>query len=425
MAIFFFAQKSHPLNSPFSSLSCSFLSFNFVALRYKYIISMTKEKYHPWRVIDISLAHFVHDVYSSFLAPLLPLIIEKLGINYFLAGSLTLYGRLPSLMNPLIGWLADKVVLRYFIIFTPAITATSMSLIGLTQTYFQLLVLLLIMGFSAAFFHVPGPVLIRKVSGDQRGRGMSYYAVAGELARSLGPLLIVSAVSWWGLEGSWRLMPLGLVASVFLFFRLRKLNNFDIKPIKHKAKLSKPEKSKLTSFFIIITGFILGRGLLRALLITFLPTYYTTMGDTLWTGTVVLSLIEIAGAAGTLIAGKYSDKFGRKNTLIIIALSMPVIMYLFTITSGYFAIFFLILGGLVLFGSAPVLLALVHDYKSDRPSLINSIYMTLSFVFGAGSNMLIGYLSDIYGLDALFKYSPLLALTAIPFAFIMPEWKKK
>ena len=385
---------------------------------------MTKEKFHSWRAIDISLAHFVHDIYSSFLAPLLPLIMEKLGINYFLAGSLTLYGRLPSLMNPLIGLMADKVSLRYFIILTPAITAISMSLIGLTSSYLQLLILLLIMGFSSAFFHVPGPVLIRKVSGNQRGKGMSYYALAGELARSLGPLLIVSAVSWWGLEGSWRLMPLGLIASTILFFRLRRLDVFDIKPVKKKKKISKANFSKLFAFFVIITGFILGRGLLRALLITFLPAYYTSTGNTLWTGTIVLSLIEIAGAAGTLIAGRYSDKIGRKKTLIIIALAMPVLMLLFNIVPNGFSVVFLILGGLFLFGSAPVLLALVHDFESDRPSFINSIYMTLSFVFGAGSNMLIGYLSDVYGLEALFEFAPVLALTAIPFAFLMPEWKR-
>ncbi len=382
-------------------------------------------KYHKWRVWDISLAHFTHDVYSSFLSPLLPLIIEKLGLNYFLAGSLTLYGRLPSLMNPIIGWLADKVVIRYFVIFTPAITAISMSLIGLANSYFQLLVLLLIMGMSAAFFHVPAPVLIKNVSGDKRGLGMSFYALAGEGARALGPLLIVSAVSWWGLEGSWRVMPLGLLASIILYFRLRKLKDFDIKPVAKKQKLAKGQLSKLVAFFVIITGYILGRGVIRSLLVTFLPTYYMNSGNTLWTSTSVLVMVELAGAAGTLLAGNYSDKIGRKKTLIIIAIIVPVLMFLFNITSGIIAIIFLALSGLFLFGSAPVLLALVHDYKSDRPSFINSIYMTLSFVFGAGSNMLVGFLSDIYGLENLFVYSPILGLFAIPFAFMMPEFDSK
>ncbi len=386
---------------------------------------LNKSGFHSWRVIDISLAHFTHDIYSSFLAPLLPLIIDKLGLNYFLAGSLTLYGRLPSLMNPFIGWLADKVMIRYFIILTPAITAISMSLIGLANSYFQLLILLVIMGFSAAFFHVPAPVLIKNVSGEKRGLGMSFYALAGEGARAIGPLLIVGAVSWWGLEGSWRVMPIGLLASVILFFRLRKLKDFDIKPVASKFRISKLQLKKMSLFFLIITGYILGRGMLRSLLVTFLPTYYMANGSSLWTGTSVLVLVELAGAAGTLLAGNYSDKIGRKKTLIIIAIVMPVLLLFYNISTGFVAIIFLALSGLFLFGSAPVLLALVHDYKFDKPSFINSIYMTLSFVFGAGSNMLIGFLSDIYGLDNLFLYSPLLALFAIPFAFMMPDLRKE
>ena len=386
---------------------------------------MKQSKYHKWRVFDISMAHFVHDVYSSFLAPLLPLLIDKIGLNYFLAGSLTMYGRIPSLMNPIIGWMADKVIIRYFIILTPAITAISMSLIGLADSYLQLLFLLLIMGFSSAFFHVPAPVLMKNVSGDQSGKGMSNFMVAGELARAAGPILIISAVSWWGLEGSWRVMPLGLVASVILFFRLRKLKDFDIKPKRNKAKISNAVKKQLAYFFIIVAGYILSRGILRALLITFLPTYYSSMGNDIWTGTSILVAIEVAGAIGTLLAGRYSDKFGRKKLLIFIALTMPVLMLLFNITSGFTSIVFLVLSGLFLFGASPVLLALVHDFKSDRPSFINSIYMTINFVFGAGSGMFVGYLSDIYGLDSLFHYSPILALLAIPFAFLMPEFGKK
>lgn len=382
------------------------------------------QRFHSGRVIDISLAHFIHDIYSSFLAPLLPLLIEKIGLNYFLAGSLTLYGRIPSLMNPFIGWLADRSMIRYFIILTPAITAASMSFLGMAQSYWQLLALLLIMGFSSAFFHVPGPVLIRMVSGEKRGKGMSYYALAGETARALGPLIIVSAVSWWGLEGSWRVLPLGLLASIILFFRLQKLKSFDIKPNKVKGKMSAQKKKQLFWFFAIIVGYITGRGLIRALLITFLPTYYTSLGESLWTGTFILSAIEISGAIGTLLAGHFSDKIGRKNILIIIALSMPILLFLFTQTQGLLSISILIISGLFLFGSAPVLLALVHDFKSDRPSFINSIYMLLSFVFGAGSNMVVGYLSDVFGLQTLFQYAPLLALLAIPFAFLMPNFSE-
>ncbi len=102
-----------------------------------------------------------------------------------------------------------------------------MSMIGLVSSCTQLAVLLFIMGISSAFFHVSDPVLIRKVAGDKTGLGMSLYMVAGELARSIDPIVIVSAVSWWGLENTYRLMPAGILASFILFFRLRKLKNVD------------------------------------------------------------------------------------------------------------------------------------------------------------------------------------------------------
>jgi FSR family fosmidomycin resistance protein-like MFS transporter len=32
------------------------------------------------KILALSIGHFIHDVYSSFLAPLLPLLIEKLSM---------------------------------------------------------------------------------------------------------------------------------------------------------------------------------------------------------------------------------------------------------------------------------------------------------------------------------------------------------
>jgi FSR family fosmidomycin resistance protein-like MFS transporter len=89
------------------------------------------KKFQFSKVADISAAHLLHDIYSSFLAPLIPLLIEKLSINFFLVGLLTVIQRSASLFNPFIGLLVDKKELRYFIILTPAITAISMSMIAL------------------------------------------------------------------------------------------------------------------------------------------------------------------------------------------------------------------------------------------------------------------------------------------------------
>jgi FSR family fosmidomycin resistance protein-like MFS transporter len=381
-----------------------------------------KSQFKLIRVTEISLAHFIHDIYASILAPVLPIIIEKLGVSYFLAGLLSVMGRLPSVFNPIIGLIADRKEIRYFIILTPAITAISMSLIGLADNYIILLVLLSIMGWSSAFFHVPAPVLIRRLSGDKKGLGMSFYMVAGELARGFAPILIVSAISWWTFEGTWRIMPLGLFASAILYFRLRKLKDIEIT---QKASYKGAFKFfiKLFPFFSVISAYIFIRGIVRALLVTFLPTYLTSEGSTLFSAAAALSVVEFSGAAGTLAAGALSDKIGRRNTLLLIAVLLPVFVFFFIQTSGIVSIIMLGFSGFVLFGASPVLLALINDIESNRQNFVNGTYMAINFAVAALSMLLVGSLSDLIGLDKMFEYLPYFALAIIPAALLLKDKK--
>ena len=183
---------------------------------------MSSDKnFQTGKVVLISIAHFVHDVYSSFLAPILPMLIEKLSMTYTQAGFLTVIQRLPSLFNPIVGILADNISVKLFVILSPAVTVIVMSLLGLAPSYVILVTLLLVMGISASMFHVPAPVMIREISGERIGKVMSFFMLVGEMARSVGPLVILGGVSYWGLEGTYKLIPFGLIASFLLFLRFK------------------------------------------------------------------------------------------------------------------------------------------------------------------------------------------------------------
>ena len=64
------------------------------------------------KILALSIGHFVHDVYSSFLAPLLPLLIEKLSMSLTQAGFLSTIMQIPALLNPYIGVMADRISVR-------------------------------------------------------------------------------------------------------------------------------------------------------------------------------------------------------------------------------------------------------------------------------------------------------------------------
>ena len=371
-------------------------------------------KYQSKNVFLVSAAHLLHDTYSAFLAPILPILIESLGISVFLAGFLDVIRKLPMLFNPFIGLIADRVCLKYFIIIAPAITAITMSFLGSADTYFVVAILLFISGISGALFHVPAPVIIKKISSDRIGKGMSYYMFGRELARTLGPLIILGAISIWGIEGTWVLSIFGIVASFILYLKLKDLNiKKDVKS--EKDKITKLSIKPYVPFFISIFGFSFFRSGMKAALTIYLPTYLIAKGETLWLAGIALATLQISGAIGTYIAGNLSDKIGRKKILYFSSVLTPILMLVFLYLEGYLLFPLLIAIGFFLFGVGPVMLALIHDIKSKRMSVVNGTYMTLNFLSASVTVMLVGLLSDIIGFEQSFLVFTFVAFLSIPF----------
>ena len=129
------------------------------------------EEFQTQHVLTVAGAHFVHDTYTGFLPVLLPLIRNQLLISNSLAGSLIIWSQAPSLLNPFIGYIADRVSVRYFIILAPAITGTLMGVLGLASTYWAMAMILLGTGVSIAAFHAPAPALIGQVAGKKHRPG--------------------------------------------------------------------------------------------------------------------------------------------------------------------------------------------------------------------------------------------------------------
>ncbi len=377
----------------------------------------TTVKEKKFKAFDVSLvasAHFIHDVYSSFLAPILPLLMNKIGFSLSLAGVLTLVQRTPSLINPFVGLLASRFPLKYFLIAAPSVTAISMSLLGSVSSYVSLVFLLFIMGVGASMFHVPGPVLVRYFSGSRVGKGMSFFMFGGEVARSVSPIVILSAVSFWGLEGSWRIMFLGIAASFVLFFRLRNekfSETFSAKSKATKAKETFKAVLPVLAKIAYVTFFI---SLVKGSLTAFLPTYITEQGNSLWAGGGALSVLQIAGAAGSLLSGTISDKFGRKNTLTVILVLLPFLLFGFVVAKGAAMLILLVLLGLFAFSTTPIMLALANEIKSERPAFVNGLYISVNFFSGGLAVIFAGFLGDVFGLAFTYKIISVALFLALP-----------
>lgn len=388
-------------------------------------MSPKKKKFNTGNVIAIASAHLLHDTFSAFFAPLIPLLTEKFGISYAAAGSLSVVQKIPSLLNPLIGLIADKIAIRSAIVLAPIITILTMGLLGWAPSVAILAVLLFTCGISAASLHVTAPVLMRQVSGDQIGKGMSAFMFGGEIARTLGPLLITAAISLWGLEGTWRLIPLGLVASLVLFISLRKIDKAQLHTVHNPNKASIKETLRhIAPAFALMTPIMLSRSFSKTALTTFLPAYMVSQGSSAAVAATALALLELFGAIGALLSGSLSDKAGRKNVLLVIMLISPVLMYFFTKTTGIAQ--WAILGGmgLIFFASTPVFMAMVHDLNTDRPAFTNGLYMSVSFAVSSIVALAVGAMADHYGFVRTYQITAMLSAAAIPFTLRLKNPEK-
>src|SRR5262245_18844557 len=104
----------------------------------------------PPRLAVLSVAHFAVDAYSSFLSPLLPLIVSRLHLSLGSVGTLfALLAFTSSLSQPLFGMWADRLRRPWFVALGPLVAATFMSAVGLTGSFTALAAVVMLGGLGA------------------------------------------------------------------------------------------------------------------------------------------------------------------------------------------------------------------------------------------------------------------------------------
>jgi FSR family fosmidomycin resistance protein-like MFS transporter len=369
------------------------------------------------RVVTIATGHAVHDTFTAFLPPLLPRFVEKFALSNTAAGLLTVFLQIPSLLQAFIGHLARNRALRWLVVLGPGVTATAMSLLGWAPGYWGLAVLLLIAGVSVASFHATAPVAVGYLSGSRLGRGMGFFMVGGETGRTIGPLVVVSALAILSLRSLAFLALAGIATSIVLHFRLGDT-------VLHREEGAEPVpwRSAIRSMrglMVLLAGMIVVRSLMMMSVTTFLPLYLTDTGRSHWLSGAALSIVEAAGIAGAMAGGWVSDHIGRRAVLIFGFSTAPVALLLFLAADGVTQLALLPVIGVTLLSVPPVLMALVQEQVPESRALANGVYLSLSFAIRSVAAIAFGAVGDAFGLSTAMTIGALAMFLGLPLIWLL------
>jgi FSR family fosmidomycin resistance protein-like MFS transporter len=260
--------------------------------------------------------------------------------------------------------------------------------------------------------------MIFRLSGSKKGQGMSFFMTGGELARAVGPMVAVGAVSLLGLEGFYPVMVFGLIASAWLYLRFR---DVPINIEKGRNLSVMATWREMQHILLPLTVILLARGFMHASMATFLPTFIKTETGNFWLAGASLTIFEASGVVGVLTAGSLSDYFGRRRILLISLVGAPISLFLFAWGAGWLRYLTLMFTGFTVLSTTPVMLALVQEHAKSSPSAANGFFMMISLMARSAIVVVVGFIGDLIGLRATYFISAALGLLGVPFIMMLPK----
>jgi len=370
------------------------------------------------RLALLAAAHFSIDSYSSFLTPLLPLLVAKLGLNLTAVGALVACASISSsLSQPLFGLLADRMRRPWFVAFGPLVAATFLGAVGSASSFASLATLVVLGGIGVAAFH-PQAAALATVSAPRRGLALSVFVTGGTLGFSFGPLFAVAVVGVFGLARTSLASLPGIAMSIVLlvwFVRNASRPHAHV-PRAPLAELRPFARPLALLYFAVVFRSAVGYGFM-----TFLPIYLTRRGFTVQQGGAALAAYLAGGALGAFVGGWMADRIGGRRVVIHSFLGAIPMYAAFLLLPPLPGLACLVVGGFMLQGSLPVNVVMGQELSPAHASTISSLLMGAGWGIGVLLVGPTGALADARGLPVALGALATLLLVGLCCAIALPD----
>jgi MFS transporter, FSR family, fosmidomycin resistance protein len=367
-----------------------------------------------------SLAHFSHHLSTGVLVPLLPLLRQDLGLNYFQAGVLVSsfslsygFGQLPMAL------LADRFSPVLLIVIGLIGTSLSSVAVSLTHTYWQMIPCFIILGLLGATYHAPAASFLSQlVPKAQRGRSLGTHTIGGSASFLLTPVIavaIATQTSTWRLSFLLLAIP-ALVMGIFLCFVAWKSR--EVGQITEEAQSNpstggsncgdnitdEPESTITWSQIIRAIGILAMISITIQIVFSsvhsYLPLYLVDRhGIAPEYAGIMVGLVAGAGIVGAPLGGALSDRMGRKKVILLsLSLAGPLLFAVIQAPSNLWLPLLLLVYGAIISTRMPAMESLIADVvPSQRRATVLGIYYLTGQETAGIITPLVGHIIDQNG----------------------------
>ena len=352
-------------------------------------------------LVMLSLGHSMVDLYSSIIATLQPLLIERYALSLTQVGIIGGVFLFSSAVTQLFfGMLSDRVHSRMFAVLSPGIAGVILSSLLFASGFPMLLLLAFLGGLAVAAFHPFSTKEASVAGGQRRGLAVAIFVSCGTLGLSAGPAFFSTVIEWAGADSLGLAAIPALVVSVILFWKLPppssaggKRRGVDFALLKHYWK-------PLTFHYV----FVVLRSIVQVGLVQFLTVYlYTDRGFTFRETSLALTVCLFSAAAGSFLGGGLADRIGGPKVMVVSMAGATPFLALFVATTGWVSLVSLFIGGTFLLLTIPVIVVMAQELIPSQAATVSGLMM--GFAWGVAGMIfvpLIGWTADRVGLEPVF-----------------------
>jgi predicted MFS family arabinose efflux permease len=263
--------------------------------------------------ILIGNGHFLSHFYVLCLPPMFLAWQKAFDVSFAELGlTLALMSGTTAILQTPVGFLVDRHGARPFLIGGTLLMSLSLAAMGLTTSFWQVLLLATLSGVGNSVIHPADyAILSGSVDKDRMGRSFALHTFSGNLGFSAGApvaAILMAAIGWRGTLLTVGLLGLPVVISILLQSRI--LNDQVRNPAHHTGP-SLSGKDLLTSrtmvlFFLFFAFGAMAGGGVQSWLVTVL---HKTKGWDLEIAATALTCYMAGSTCGTLVGGWFADTF--------------------------------------------------------------------------------------------------------------------